>query len=269
MLFLFCYNNVVYFLFVIINFQVKGSGMKIAVLGDIHSNIEALAAVVEDAQRRGVSEFYSVGDVVGYGPDPQACIRLLRDLRVHVVAGNHDWAVIGKIDIHSFNPFARSSILWTMDRVDAADVNFLSSLPLTMETERFNIVHGTLHSPQHFYYMQSMFDAESTFQMMTRPLCFCGHSHVPINFHLSQGEIQYDLNSSVQFDAQSDSRHIINVGSVGQPRNGNPKSLYAIYDSDLNSVVFHIVEYDLELTIHKILASGLPEYNAERLRVGH
>ncbi|MGE4157678.1 MAG: metallophosphoesterase [Planctomycetota bacterium] len=243
--------------------------MKIAILGDIHSNLEALTSVVHHAKGQGASEYFSVGDVVGYGPDPQPCIQLLRDLQAKVIAGNHDWAVLGKIDINSFNPFARSSILWTMDHLSDSDLEFLSALPLTIETSEFNIVHGTLHSPESFYYMQSIFDAECTFQIMTRPVCFCGHSHVPINFHMHENDIFYDQHSVTQIDSKPHSKHIINVGSVGQPRNGNPSSMYALYDTNESKVFFHMVEYDLDLTVHKILASGLPEYNAERLRVGH
>ena len=243
--------------------------MKIAVLGDIHANLEALTAVVADSRSRGVASFYSVGDVVGYGPNPHECIEMLGALEATVVAGNHDWAVLGKIDINSFNPFARSSILWTMDRLNESDRSFLSALPLCVETPHFNLTHGTLHDPQNFYYMQSLYDAECSFQAMTRKFCFCGHSHVPINFYLQNNELFFDQSLEVDLSQDLLAKVIFNVGSVGQPRDGDRRPIYALFDTEALHVSLHRVNYDLDITIQKILAYGLPEYNAERLRVGH
>lgn len=240
--------------------------MKYAILGDVHSNFDALETVVEHALREGVKVFTCVGDVVGYGPEPSRCIALLKDIDAKVVSGNHDWAVLNKLDVTDFNPVAKESIFWTQENITDIDKTYLDSLPLTIEMNDFVITHGTLHDPDKFYYLQSPHDAELSFLEMERlnkPLCVCGHSHVPVNFYYHNKEVSYDQELKINIDPHIHT--ISNVGSVGQPRDRNNKTGYACFDSERMTLNLFRIEYDYKKTMKKIDAAMLPEYNALRL----
>jgi diadenosine tetraphosphatase ApaH/serine/threonine PP2A family protein phosphatase len=182
-----------------------------------------------------------------------------------VVAGNHDFAAANKIDITTFNLYARESTLWTRDVLDSEALSFLADLPLVVELDGFSAVHGTLHSPELFDYVQCCYEASLTFSAMEQPLCFIGHSHVPIVF-TERGLITYSTDTTIPIEPEV--RTIINVGSVGQPRDRDPRSCYAIYDTSEQEVRILRVRYDVEAAVSKVETVGLPRALGERLRVG-
>jgi predicted phosphodiesterase len=239
--------------------------MKYAILGDIHGNLEALHAVLEDAQSEGVDEYICLGDVVGYGADPSACLQKIREIAKFTVAGNHDFAAVGKLNIEFFNAFARESALWTRNQLSDEEKEWLSNLKLVEYLEDFTVVHATVHSPELFEYIQTSYDAHLSFEELTTPLAFVGHSHVPVTF-VQKKSVSFTLDPEIKLDG--DHKTIINVGSVGQPRDENPDAAYAIYDTGERLVRIKRIEYDIAGAAHKIIEAGLPEILAERLHYG-
>ena len=240
--------------------------MRYAVLGDIHANLEALNAVCGALEGENIDKYLCVGDLAGYGADPVACIRKMRQLKAVTVAGNHDWAAADKIDIDDFNDYARDAVLWTRETITEADKDFLGFLELIYRSEDFVMVHGTLTAAEDFDYMTDFFKAARTLAAMTVQLCFLGHSHVAGTFFERKGKIEYDTNSA--FKIEPDNKYVINVGSVGQPRDGNPQAAYCIYDTRSQNIEIRRVSYDVKTAQKKILVAGLPELLAARLEEG-
>jgi len=237
----------------------------IAIVSDIHGNLDALDAVLDSIRDQSVDHTACLGDIVGYGPQPLECLQALRRMNATIVAGNHDFAVTAKLDISTFNPLARESALWTRAALDSESLSFLSQLPLVEDLDGFTIVHGALHAPQLFDYIQSCYEASLSLAAMEQAVCFVGHSHVPIAF-VQNGLISYCTDRTIPIDPEA--RTIVNVGSVGQPRDRDPGACYATYDTDASEVMLHRVHYDVDSTGAKIDAAGLPPPLGERLRVG-
>jgi diadenosine tetraphosphatase ApaH/serine/threonine PP2A family protein phosphatase len=239
--------------------------VRYAILSDVHGNHDALVAVVSVIQAAGIEQVVCLGDVVGYGPQPAECLGLLADLRATIVAGNHDLAVCGKLDFSTFNQNARIATVWTREQLSVDAQQVLGELPLVREFDGFTAVHGSLHTPALFDYVQSSYDASLTMQEMRQPLCFIGHSHVPVTFH-GRPHIRYSLEPRVDVDTSS--RTIVNVGSVGQPRDNDPRSCCAIYDNVAQTVDIVRVPYDIDAVARRIDSAGLPRVLGERLKIG-
>lgn len=240
--------------------------MLYGILGDIHSNYDALSAVLKDMKNFGVEEYCSVGDIVGYGAEPAICIDTLKNLNCLITAGNHDYAVAEQISIDNFNIEARESILWTRDNLSKEYLDFLSALPLVVENDYFTVVHGTLHEPLKFLYMTNFGLAKISFKILETNLCFIGHTHTPMAFLYKNGKISYTTNDEIDInDAQ---KFIINAGSVGQPRDRDPGASYILFDSTKKTLSFKRVIYDVETAANKIFAAGLPIKNGLRLSIG-
>lgn len=239
--------------------------MRYAVVSDIHSNLEALEAVLEDAAGRNIDKYLSTGDVVGYGADPEACVARMRAIDPVIVAGNHDWAVAGRLSLDFFNDYAREAIEWTRDRLGPDDVRWLGALPLTRKVGEITLVHATLHGPENFDYLLTAYDAHRSLEVLDTPVCFVGHSHVPVTF-ARNGSVTFSFAS--EFPLAGVPRAIVNAGSVGQPRDGNPHASYGVYDTETRVAEVLRVPYDIASTSRKILAAGLPSVLAERLWVG-
>lgn len=239
--------------------------MRYAVISDIHGNLDALDAVLALARELKAEHVVCLGDVVGYGPEPSQCLERIREADSTVIAGNHDFAVVDKIDISNFNVYAREATLWTRENLDESALSFLSALPLLAQLDGFTVVHGSLHSPELFDYVQTSYDAHLSMQRMEGPLCFIGHSHVPITF-LQDELVSYSL--ARRIDVNPASKTVVNVGSVGQPRDFDPRAAFAIYDSDACQVSLHRAAYDVEAVARKIRRAGLPKPLGERLSVG-
>jgi predicted phosphodiesterase len=239
--------------------------MKYALVSDIHANLEAFTAVLDVIEKEECEKIVCLGDIVGYGANPRECIELVQERGMASIAGNHDFACIGKTNINYFNSYAKEATLWTRKITTDDDKEFLNGLPLVDYHENFTVVHGTLYSPELFDYIQTTYDAYLSLQLLESQVCFLGHSHVPITFF--QGDlISYTLNPSIKIE--DDVKALINIGSVGQPRDDNPRASFATYDTEKRQVDIHRVEYDVEKTMKKILKAGLPPPLAERLKYG-
>ncbi len=243
--------------------------MRYAIVADIHSNLAAFKSVLADIEMRGgADEIWCLGDVVGYGPDPHQCLELLRQYRRLCVAGNHDWAAIGKVNTSFFNPEAASACHWTSGQLTAGDVSYLDSLPLKVEREGFTLVHGSPRDPI-WEYVALAGIAQQNFSHFTTQYCLVGHSHVPAVF----GYNMYGACIAGSFPGDgvlklADSRYIINPGGVGQPRDGDPRASYAIYDSEERAVAHYRVSYDIGETQSRMLKRGLPDFLRTRLSYG-
>lgn len=240
--------------------------MRYAVISDVHGNIEALKAVLEDIKKKKVTDILFLGDAVGYGPDPDECVEVLNSECKVLLAGNHDWAVLGLTDIEYFNPYARAGVLWTRETMEKDNISILKSLPISEEIEdkKIFLVHSTPKEPTQWHYLLTLWDAEINFHYFDNMICFLGHSHRPfIIERLPSGEMRTYRNEVQIGDAE---RYIINVGSVGQPRDGDPRACYAVVDD--KSVKLCRVEYDIEKTQNKMRMYGLPLPLIERLARG-
>jgi predicted phosphodiesterase len=238
--------------------------LRYGVFGDIHSNLSALHAVWESMEDQSVDAYLCMGDVVGYGADAKECVALLRELDPIIVGGNHDWAVAGKLGLEYFNIQAQAAIVWTRRVLDDADIKWLGDLPLTRVTGDVTLAHGTVHNPQAFEYMQTPYDAHLSFQELSTRTAFVGHSHIPVSF-FDGTPITYSIRQRIEF---GDRIAIANPGSVGQPRDEDPRASFAIFDSEARVLEINRVEYDIGRTIGGILRAGLPVLLGERLRVG-
>lgn len=242
--------------------------MRYGILGDIHGNYDALEAVIADIEKEKVDSLLCVGDIVGYGAEPSKCIETIRRLNCITVAGNHDYAVVGKLGMESFNDGARDGVIWTREHLSDEDIEYLANLPLILEEDEYTLVHGTLHCPELFGYVLNYNDAELCFKAMSATvgrLCFMGHSHIPVTF--SCGEV-LNYSTDRRITLKDADKFLVNVGSVGQPRDRNPKAAYVIYDTKDKTVRVRRIDYNIESAAKKIRLSGLPLTNAERLKLG-
>lgn len=243
--------------------------MRYAIISDIHANLAAFTAVLDDIERRGgMEKVWCLGDVVGYGPEPHRCLELLRQTNHICVAGNHDLAAIGKIDTAEFNPDAAASCHWTAQQLGATDREYLSNLPLVIEEDDFTLVHGSPREPV-WEYLISTGMAKENFAYFKTPFCLVGHSHKPLVFsHTEDGDYSSSQFSPAIKLALGKNRLIINPGGVGQPRDGDPRASYAIYDSEARLVRLYRVLYDIRATQDRMVALGLPMRLVSRLSHG-
>ena len=242
---------------------------KYGILGDIHANLSALETALAGMEQRGVDVFLSVGDVVGYGAAPGECIRLLQEREVVTVLGNHDAACAEILDDMHFNPYARAAVAWTRAHLGPEEIAWLRRLPLKALLDDCEVAHGTIHRPELFDYMLSVTDAEPSLDVLERPVGFVGHSHVPLTvmrFADLPGQTAYSFEPRV--DLSQTSKAVVNVGSVGQPRDEDSRTAFAIYDAETRSVEIHRTEYDIDREASRIRSAGLPEVLAERLHLG-
>lgn len=245
--------------------------MRCLVVADIHSNLLAFEAVLSDAGP--CDEVWCLGDIVGYGPDPNECVDLLRSLPHRTVAGNHDYAAVGMVATTSFNAQAREATEWTAARLSADNREYLEQLPLRITAGGFTLVHGSIHSAIWEYVDNTRIALANLLDQPTR-YCLVGHTHVPTHFREVSGlgllrrarERRLDGNPT-SFSLDS-ARSILNPGSIGQPRDGDPRASYMLLDPEAGSGEVRRVEYPIAVTQNRILNCGLPERNALRLKQG-
>lgn len=238
----------------------------IAVISDIHGNLEALEAVLEDAQRRHADTIVCLGDVVGYGADPNACVARVRSVAKATVLGNHDAAAINPSLAENFNDVAREAIDWTRKQLSPENLSFLETLPLEHVFDDLRFVHASPVEPSAWHYILTEQEAWNAFEACPEPVCFVGHSHVPLRVLIVDGRLEVAGEEVVRIG--EDDRALINVGSVGQPRDGDWRASYALYDPRERRVVARRIEYDLPAASDKIRGVGLPEVLARRLTIG-
>ena len=243
--------------------------MRYGILGDIHGNLSALETVLAKAEELDVEQLISVGDVVGYGAAPRRCIALLRERGAVVVMGNHDAACVGLIDSKLFNPYARAAVDWTRAHLKKSDTTWLRNLPFSATLQDCQVAHGTIASPELFDYLLSATDAEPSLEAMTRPVGFVGHTHTPIailRFVDEPDRTAYTTEHWV--DLSNKTQALINVGSVGQPRDEDPRTALAFFDSDEQYYELHRLDYNIEQEAKRIREAGLPGVLADRLYLG-
>jgi diadenosine tetraphosphatase ApaH/serine/threonine PP2A family protein phosphatase len=242
--------------------------MRYAILADIHSNLPAFQAVLHDIEERGgFNQLWCLGDVVGYGPEPHECLELLRGFDHLCIAGNHDWAVADKIDTGDFNHDAATANRWTSAKLTASDKSYLQTLPCVLVEDIFTLVHGSPRDPL-WEYMISPITAQESTAFYDTPFCFVGHSHVPIVFEFINDVAVKRVFIDNETLCLGTNKLIINPGSVGQPRDGDPRASYILYDSDANTVCLRRVSYDIEITQRRMEFEGLPAFLISRLTYG-
>ena len=239
--------------------------MRYAIFGDIHGNTEALNAVFADIAHARVDRYLCLGDVVGYGAEPEKCIAELRSRGIETVLGNHDSAAVGDTPLDYFNEYAKEAIAWTAERLTEDDKGYLKRLPVIGGDEGFAIVHSSLANPKEWGYIIDLMSARRCFELLTGHLCFIGHSHVPVIFQ-ERGSIS--CYRARDMAMEKDARYIVNVGSVGQPRDGDHRASYGIYDAAKMRFEIRRVPYDVRKAQDKIISAGLPRFLAFRLGVG-
>lgn len=239
--------------------------MRIALFGDIHANLEALEVVLADAASQGANQYVCLGDIVGYNADPAACLERVRQIGCPTVKGNHDEDASGNHSLDTMNPIAAAALEWTREQLSEEQREWLKRLRMVRQVEDFTIVHSTLDQPSHWNYVTNRFDAMANFSYQFTQVCFHGHTHVP-RVYVKNSRVSEAPAELVAIEPGS--RYFINIGSVGQPRDGDWRASYVIYDTDDKVLAFRRLEYDIETTQRKILAAGLPESLAERIAEG-
>ena len=227
--------------------------------------------MLADARGQGVDGLLCLGDLVGYGADPGPCVEQVGENAVAVVAGNHEHGALGLMDIGWFNAFARAAALWTRGQLDADHQRYLERLPLRTIVEEATLVHASPRQPQEWDYLISAEDGFEVFAEFDTRLCFVGHSHWPGAWSLGSSGPQHTGSltpSRARVKLEDGRRYIINVGSVGQPRDRDPRAAYAIWDRDDRTVTIRRVDYDQRAAAQKIIAAGLPRALADRLAHG-
>ncbi|MGE5262778.1 MAG: metallophosphoesterase family protein [Acidobacteriota bacterium] len=243
--------------------------MRILLISDIHANLVALNTVIKDAG--SFEHVWCLGDVVGYGPEPNECIERLRSYDLLCLAGNHDWAVLDKLDLEEFNPDARRAALWTRNQLTVGNLDWLHQLPerVPLQADKFTLVHGSPRYPI-WEYVLTPAVARINFDYFASPICFMGHTHVPVVYRYEMAAITATAETLVENVALAfgPERMMINPGSVGQPRDGDPRAAYAILNTDTMTLTHRRVSYDIGATQEKMEQAGLPTRLITRLSYG-
>jgi diadenosine tetraphosphatase ApaH/serine/threonine PP2A family protein phosphatase len=232
--------------------------MRIAIISDIHSNLEALTAALQVIDEQTIDEIVCLGDTVGYGANPNECVALIRQRCRFVIKGNHEAAVVNIAATESFAENARTAALWTRKQLTEDHLQFLRDLPLTVSYERLLFVHASPNEPSAWEYIMNEWDAALTLQSFSEQICFVGHTHFPGIFSIDGRK-----RSVVRGN-----RYLINVGSVGQPRDRNPQLSFGIFDSEKWSYKNLRTPYDITTAAQKIIAANLPPALGQRLHLG-
>lgn len=237
-----------------------------AIISDVHSNIEALTAVLIEIKKSKIEEIFFLGDAVGYGPNPDECTKTVNDHCSAMILGNHDMAVLGLLDIEFFNVYAQQAIQWTVQKMNVNNKLLLKKFDMLRKISQKDIflVHSTPKKPEMWAYIYTLWDAAENFHYFDTKICFVGHSHKPFIFEKKpSGEI---VSHKERVSLSEGSRYLVNVGSVGQPRDRDHRACYCIVNE--GAIFFRRVEYDIKMTQNKMLKYGLPSYLIERLSYG-
>ena len=240
--------------------------MRYAIFSDIHSNLEAFEKTIEFYKKEKIDRFVFLGDIVSYGANPKEVVALLKDINPAVIAGNHDWAVIDKLAIENFNEYAEKAIFWTKKVITEKEIKYINTFPLTHEEDNFFCVHGSLNAPEDFNYITGINEARTSFLLLKKQILFVGHSH--------KAQIYYANSEGIFFHPQSEvtikenEKYIINVGSIGQPRDRDRRLSLCIYDSDEKLARIVRLDYNITKASEKIIEAGLPAMLSSRLFIG-
>jgi len=241
--------------------------MRYGFFSDVHSNLEALEAVAQDFRREKLDRVFFLGDAVGYGPDPNECVSVIDGLTEVKLMGNHDYAALGLIEATLFNEYAQQAMEWTRGVLTEQSLKILSGFVMEHRFDQSHLVHSTPKEPQEWNYIFDLDDAEENFGFFRSQICIIGHSHFPAIIKKFDGRHCF-LQEENQTDIAKDFRYIINIGSVGQPRDGSSKAGYMIYDAEKRVITLRRLDYDFKKTQEKMKEQGLPQFLIDRLAVG-
>jgi predicted phosphodiesterase len=239
--------------------------MRYGIIGDIHGNLEALQVVLKDIEQQKCTQVVCLGDIVGYGANPKECLDIMRSMNVPTVKGNHDEYIGVDDNPEGFNDAAAEAVNWSRSQLTEDDRQYLRELKYFRLVANFSIVHATLDAPQRWGYVFDKLEAASSFTYQNTQICFFGHTHVPLAFIRDTG-IRGGTYS--KFRVEPGKKYFVNIGSVGQPRDGDPRAAYVIYDFDRQTIELRRLDYDIATAQKKIRAAGLPDRLADRLAVG-
>ncbi len=239
--------------------------MRYAVIADIHANLEALDVVLNDAKEQKCTHYCCLGDVVGYNANPKECLDIVRGMGMPCVKGNHDEYCSTDEDLEGFNPHAAEAVNWTRRQLPPEDRLWLRELKYVRLVASFSIVHATLDGPQRWGYVFDKLAAAASFTYQNTSVCFFGHTHVPVAF-VRDSMVRGGTYS--KFKVEPGKKYFVNVGAVGQPRDGNPKAGYVVYDMDEATIELRRLDYDIATAQRKIMEAGLPQRLADRLALG-
>jgi len=239
--------------------------MRIAIFGDIHANLEAFEVVLADAREQGCTSYICLGDVVGYNANPRECLEIVQSLKCPVVKGNHDDYASSDSSLESFNPLAEVAIQWTRDQLTPSERFWLGGLPLIAKISGFTVVHASLDDPAGWGYVLNQLDAAASFSKQSTDLCFFGHTHTPRAYIKDSSVVGLPFD---QLILEPGKKYFVNAGSVGQPRDGDWRAAYVVFDQEKRLIQLRRLRYDLAKTQGKILKAGLPTRLADRLAFG-
>ena len=241
--------------------------MRIAIISDIHGNLEALQAVLKEIESQKVDRINCLGDVIGYGCDPVACLDLVNQHCSAKLMGNHEYAAIGLLPLEAMNLAARQSIQWTIAQLKDRELAMIADFEMKTEDAGSLMVHASPEEPDEWHYVLSQQEAIKGFAHLDQKLAFHGHTHLPLIFcQAPNGNVRTIVGHD--FDPDEESSYLINVGSVGQPRDNDPRASFVIYDVGEMSISYHRVEYDFKITQAKMCKADMPSMLIDRLEVG-
>jgi predicted phosphodiesterase len=241
--------------------------MRCAFFSDVHSNLEALNAVAEDFRKEKLEKVFFLGDAVGYGPDPNDCVSIIDSLTDVKLMGNHDYAALGLMETNFFNEYAQKAIQWTKSVLTEESLKTLSEFTMDFGFDQSYLVHSTPKEPKEWNYIFDLDDAEENFSFFNKQICVIGHSHFPAIIKKFDGRRCF-LHEENWTDIEKEFKYIINIGSVGQPRDGSNKACYMIYDTEEKTATLKRLSYDFKKTQTKMKKRGLPQFLIDRLAAG-
>ncbi|MEN3013899.1 MAG: metallophosphoesterase family protein [Endomicrobiia bacterium] len=243
--------------------------MMIAIISDIHSNYEALSVVIEDIKNYKVEEIICCGDITGYGPNPEECIETIKNKNIISIAGNHDFAIIGKTELSWFNENAKQAILINKTLITKNNLEYLKSLPEYLIKDELLFVHGSPLNPTYEYLLDTV-SLEANIKNMKQKICFCGHTHIPLIYSSTAKDKRkiYYPKDNFLFKLEKHKKYIVNVGSVGQPRDLDNRACYVIFDTKNYTLQFKRLKYNFQITQQKMLQLQLPEFLITRIEFG-
>jgi len=242
--------------------------MKLAFISDIHANLEALEAVLADIDKKNVDEILCLGDVVGYGANPNECAEIIAKRCKSVLLGNHDAVATNLLTTQHFNIHAKIAIEWTTQTLTESNRSFLVALPLSKTTDILTMAHATPYEPGTWYYITSLEEAAFNFHFFDTKICLVGHTHIPMIIVQDDDEIYVHPEKQISYKESGNRRMLINIGSVGQPRDRIPDSSYGILDTDEMLFSLHRIPYDIPKAQAKMKKIKMPDFLVNRLAEG-
>ncbi len=241
--------------------------MRYGFFSDVHANLEALKVAVADFKKEKLDRVFFLGDVVGYGPNPNECTSIIDDVAEIKLMGNHDYAGLGLIETNLFNPYAQRAMEWTKEVLNEKSLRILSGFSMDHRFDQFYLVHSTPKEPQEWNYIFDLDDAEENFNFFKKQVCLIGHSHHPVIIEKYKDKHCF-LHGEPEVVIEEGFRYIINVGSVGQPRDGSNEACYFVYDAQQKRAALKRLPYDYKKTQAKMKKRELPPFLIERLASG-